>query len=210
MKKNAARIVVEDAQQEIDLSELPAVLKKRGRPAKKIVEPVVEKIPEQVVQPIQPVQTEEKEIDPESLTVLNQVRLAFSTKNFLALVIGSLWAGAIPVFSFIISHSETNIPDLFNTDGWTAKKILMSFFVLGALAFSFKSTFDFGKKIYFGDKIKAFGSTLILEGVLIFSGLKVVSIVSLALIVSANIIIAAVNLVVKKSNPDVDKLLGEK
>jgi hypothetical protein len=231
MKNNSARIVVENVDA-LDLSELPKEEpKKRGRPKKKVeqvveqvIEPVFEtladpfvesvSVPVQNVQPVQSVQIVEPivsvqpEIDPETLTILDQVKLTFSKKNTLALFIGLLWAGGIPIFSFIISHYETNIPDLFNGNGWDAKKILMSVFVLGALAFSFKSTYDFGKKIFFGDAVKAFGSTLILEGVLIFSGIKIVSILSLILVVSANIVNAAVNMVVKKSNSDVDRLLN--
>jgi hypothetical protein len=196
MKKdtNTARILVE----EIDISELPEAPKKR-RVSKK-VQDIVE--PKYDVKPaIIP-----EEIDPQSLTVLDQVRLTFSRKNILALVLGSFWAGTIPIFSFVISHYETNIPDLFNVDGWTYKKMLMSLFVLGGLIFSFKSTFDLSKKFSHGDDWKAFGSVLILEGVLIFSGLNFVSILALILVVSANIVSAAVNLVVKKSNPDVDSL----
>jgi len=201
MKKidNTARIIVENFDKEVDISELPEAPKKRGRPKKVQVQDIVE--------PIVPTQENKKEIDPQSLTVLDQVRLTFSKNNRMSLLIGSLWAGCIPVFSFIISHYETNIPDLFNMDGWNAKKILMSLFVLGGLMFSFKSMYDLSKKLARGDVVKAFGSALIFEGVLIFSGLYFVSILALTLIVSANIVGAAVNLVVQKSNPDTDELL---
>jgi hypothetical protein len=130
-------------------------------------------------------------IDPTKLGVIDQIRQAAKPANRMALVVGILLGGLVPIASFTLAHYEVNplIPIYMQ---------LMSYLVLGGLAYSAKSVYQWGA-MAFHDGWKAAGFLVLVEGVMICSSTPWLSYACLAYLVGINAVSTGCNLALKKN-----------
>lgn len=124
--------------------------------------------------------------------ILLNIRKSFQKQNRLALLLGAGIAGALPVITYVLIHSELDwgSPFMQQPKAWLA---------LGGLAFSSLSLFAWARVVFKHDVewlgvVKALGFTVLLEGSAALSDTKAVSLGALLLVVFVNAINAAMNL----------------
>jgi hypothetical protein len=105
------------------------------------------------------------------LGVIGQVRVAAG--HPVALVVGMLLGGFVPVATYLVAHGEAG--------GWS----LASALVLGGLIYSAKTVWAWGR-MAFGCSFKATGFVLLIEGVMITSKTPALAIVALLYLVAIN------------------------
>jgi hypothetical protein len=110
--------------------------------------------------------------------VVDQVMLAFKARNRLATMMGFLLGGVVPVATYLEAHADLDKSLPLHTQ-------VATYLVLGGLAFSAKTVFDWAK-LAFDNGFKAAGFVLLLEGVMITSGVPVLPLVLLAVLVGIN------------------------
>ncbi len=125
--------------------------------------------------------------------ILLNIRKSFQKQNRLALLLGAGIAGALPVITYVLIHSELDwaSPFMQQPKAWLA---------LGGLSFSSLSLFAWARVVFKHDVewlgvVKALGFTVLLEGSAALSSSKAVSLGALLLVVFVNAINAAMNLV---------------
>ena len=102
--------------------------------------------------------------------VIAQVREALS--NPVALVVGILLGGFIPLVTYTVSHHEVRSPLT-----WTL--------ILGGLAYSALTVFEWAK-MAFNNTFKALGFVILLEGVMVMSTVEWVRIAALVYLIAIN------------------------
>jgi hypothetical protein len=116
------------------------------------------------------------------LGVIDQIIAACKpgTRNRLALVVGLIAGGIVPIGSFLETHMELNL-----AEGWGLLSHVMTYAVLGGLTFSALTVYAWFKKAY-GNGLKAFGVVVFLEVIMTTSHLLALSIAILTLLVFVN------------------------
>lgn len=112
------------------------------------------------------------------LGVVDQVIIAFRERNRLATMMGFLLGGIVPIATYLEAHYDldTSLP---------LQSQIATYLVLGGLAFSAKTVFDWAR-MAFQNPLKATGFVVLLEGVMITSGVAVLPLVLLAILVGIN------------------------
>ena len=140
------------------------------QPSKKVTKPKVRKINNQ--------------------TVIGMVRTAVLPDNRLAMIIGCIFGGFVPLAVYMLVHFELSF-----TGNWLLQPKL--FLVLGGLIYSAKTVVQWGK-MAFRDTAKAIGFVALIEGVLVMSSTPWLSICALVLLVAVNAIATGVTLATQK------------
>ena len=122
------------------------------------------------------------------LSLVERVRVAFSSKNRLGGLLGALMGGLVPLASYHVAHTEMDL----NNHPFS----IFTAIVLGCLIYSASSVYQFGK-LSFRSGPKAFGFVLLTEGILIFSHIGWLSVTCLVYLIVINAISAACNIVRK-------------
>lgn len=104
--------------------------------------------------------------------VIAQIRAA--TNNPIALLVGCLLGGFVPLASYFVAHQEVKT-------FWSVPTLL----VVGGLVYSAKTVFQWGKQA-FNCGWKATGFILLLEGIMILSSIPWLGHLSLVYLVSIN------------------------
>ncbi len=119
--------------------------------------------------------------------IVEQVRIAISKGNKIAMAMGFLLGAIVPIATFSIAHYEVNaaLPLYLQ---------MPSLLVLGGLCFSAKTVFDWAKTA-FKHPVKALGFVLLIEGVMTFSTNYYLSIVALVYLIVVNGLATGCNLV---------------
>lgn len=110
--------------------------------------------------------------------VVDQITLAFKARNRLATIMGFLLGGVVPVATYLEAHVDLDRSLPLHTQ-------VATYLVLGGLAFSAKTVFDWAK-LAFNSPTKAAGFVVLLEGVMVTSGVPVLPLVLLAVLVGIN------------------------
>lgn len=122
--------------------------------------------------------------------VVQQVREALAPKARLATFLGFLLGGFVPLASFIVAHHEVDASlPLYAQIG--------TYLVLGALFFSAKTVYDWGK-LAFNSGFKAAGFVVLVEGVMVVSRTSWLGIAALAYLVVINGIATGVRMSLHK------------
>ena len=121
----------------------------------------------------------------ERLTVIHQVRRAFSPGARLAGFIGLVIGGFIPVATWTVVHFEVS-----------ARRALW-LLVAGGLLYSALTVFQWAQAA-FGNRWKALGFCVLLEGILTFGQNRALSLAALTVLVFINAVSAACALQVRK------------
>jgi hypothetical protein len=114
----------------------------------------------------------------EQLGVVDQVIVASRERNRLATAIGFLLGGIVPIATYLEAHVDLD-PSL------PLYAQIPTYLVIGGLAFSAKTVFDWAR-MAFKNPVKAAGFVLLLEGVMVTSHVPVLPLVLLAVLVSIN------------------------
>jgi hypothetical protein len=133
-----------------------------------------------------------KAVEVDDRGVIGQLRLAAQPKNRLALVVGVLLGGLVPVLSFWLAHHE-----IAAESGWMILTQVQTYLVLGGLAYSAKSVYQWGKEA-FHCGWKAVGFLILVEGTMVFSGTMWLSVIALVYLVGINAVSTGVNLALGK------------
>lgn len=108
--------------------------------------------------------------------IIEQIRIAF--QNPMAVAIGLIFGGIVPVAVFQVAHNEINFEENLLTQ-------INSWLVLGGLIFSAKTVWTWTARA-FNDKWKATGMVVLLEGVMVQSQIEWLTVTILAILVFAN------------------------
>lgn len=119
--------------------------------------------------------------------VIGQVRVA--GQNPVALAIGCLLGGFVPVASFHVAHNEV-------TSFWSLATAL----VLGGLVYSAKTVFTWGK-LAFSCTWKATGFVVLVEGVMVTSKSTWLALAALAYLVAINAVATGCTLALRDAPP---------
>jgi hypothetical protein len=117
--------------------------------------------------------------------ILDQIAVAMEPKHRLALFIGSLLGGFVPIATFMLARYETQATPL--------KWIL----VAGGLLYSALTVFRWGT-IAFESRYKAVGFCVLIEGVAIFASTLIVALAALACLAFINGIATTSTLIVER------------
>ena len=117
-------------------------------------------------------------VDPRTLGVVDQVRVAMRPRMRLAAMLGAFLGSLVPLTSYVVAHYElrTDVP-LYAQVG--------TVLVLGGLLFSATTIYTLGK-LAFQSAPKALGFVLLTEGALIFARTPWLGWVALAYLVTIN------------------------
>lgn len=110
--------------------------------------------------------------------VVDQVTLAFKARNRLATIMGFLLGGVVPVATYLEAHVDLDRALPLHLQ-------VATYLVLGGLAFSAKTVYEWAK-LAFDNGVKAAGFVVLLEGVMITSGVPVLPLVLLGVLVGIN------------------------
>lgn len=113
-----------------------------------------------------------------TMGVVDQAVLAFKARNRLATVMGFILGGVVPVATYLEAHHDVDMTKPL----WAQ---VATYLVLGGLAFSAKTVFDWAK-LAFNNGFKAAGFVVLLEGVMIASHVQMLPLVLLAILVCIN------------------------
>lgn len=127
-----------------------------------------------------------KQVTPQAVGVVSQVRTAFRRDNALATTCGAVLGGFVPAATFSVAHGELSA----SAPLWTQPLALL---VLGGLVFSALTVAAWGR-MAFKSPVKAVGFTVLIEGVMTFSHQTWLSCVALAYLVLINAIATGVTL----------------
>jgi uncharacterized membrane protein (UPF0136 family) len=127
--------------------------------------------------------------------VIGQVRVAL--KNPVALVLGALLGGFVPVATYFVAHGEAQ--------GFSLATVL----VLGGLVYSAKTVWAWGR-LAFGCVWKATGFVLLVEGVMVTSKTPGLAVAALCYLVAINAIATGCLLALKDAPPEVAKKSAKK
>ncbi len=139
----------------------------------------------------------EPKIDPATMGVVDQVRLASRSGNRLATFLGSLLGGFVPLATYVVAHQELD----FTQPIWLQPKALLA---LGGLVYSAITVYRWGR-LAFGGGVRAFGFTVLLEGVMVFSAVAWLSYTALVYLIAINAISTGVTLALGQGNKDKDE-----
>lgn len=114
---------------------------------------------------------------------IEQIRVAFSGANRLALFFGSIFGGFIPYASYGVFHNEI---------AWDAHGVAMLVFALGALAFSAKTVYQWGFDFFKQDRLKAGAFVLLCEGLMTLTYQKYLGIAALVILIFVNAVATGV------------------
>lgn len=112
------------------------------------------------------------------LGVVDQITLAFKARNRVATLVGFLLGGVVPVATYLEAHVDLDELLPLHTQ-------VATYLVLGGLAFSAKTVYEWAK-LAFDNAIKAAGFVVLLEGVMITSDVPVLPLALLAVLVGIN------------------------
>jgi VIT1/CCC1 family predicted Fe2+/Mn2+ transporter len=112
--------------------------------------------------------------------VVEQVRLALRPKARLATLLGTMLGGFVPLASYVVAHHEID-----PADPLTSHSLVCLFLVLGGLAYSAKTVWQWGR-IAFQNAFKALGFVVLLEGVMVTSHILWLSIAALVYLMAIN------------------------
>jgi hypothetical protein len=119
--------------------------------------------------------------EPQRVGLVDQVRRAYLPENRVAMAIGSVIGGWVPVASYVVAHLEAR------------ERPAMWVLVAGALLFSATSVYE-ATNAAFRSKLKAAGFTLLLEGAMVTSGVFALGLTALAILIGLNALAAGVSL----------------
>jgi hypothetical protein len=119
----------------------------------------------------------------ESLSIVDQTRIATQKDNIGATLGGFALGGIVPFMSYMEAHNDI-------TEILSDPKSLL---VLGGLIFSFFTVFKWGQNA-FSSKLKALGFVVLIEGTMVFSKITWLSIIALVFLVVINGTATGVNL----------------
>lgn len=115
---------------------------------------------------------------PTAFGVVAQVRASLAREHRLATFIGFLLGGFVPLATFVVAHYEVDrAAPLYGQ--------LATALVLGGLAYSAKTVYEWGK-MAFRQPAKAAGFVLLIEGVMVTSTHAVLSIAALVYLIAIN------------------------
>jgi len=112
------------------------------------------------------------------LGVVDQVTLAFKARNRLATIMGFMLGGVVPVATYLEAHVDLDRSLPLHAQ-------VATYLVLGGLAFSAKTVFEWAR-LAFDNGVKAAGFVVLLEGVMITSGVPILPLVLLGILVGIN------------------------
>lgn len=121
--------------------------------------------------------------------VVEQVREAVKPKNRLATTLGFLLGGIVPMASYVLAHHEISLDRPIYAQ-------LPSYLVLGGLAYSAKTVYDWGKRA-FTSGFKALGFVVLLEGVMVAASSGWLSVMALCYLIAINGVATGCNLSVR-------------
>lgn len=113
-----------------------------------------------------------------TMPIIRQVNIAVHKSNRLALIVGFVVGGFIPLATYVLAHYEL----MADAPLWQQFPALL---VLGGLSFSAKTVFDWACAA-FKHPAKALGFVLLLEGVMTFAHTPWLSIAALCFLVGIN------------------------
>jgi hypothetical protein len=121
-------------------------------------------------------------VAPKDLGVIDSIIEACKpgTRNRLALVVGLVVGGVVPIGSFLETHLELNL-----TEGLSLLGHIMTYAVIGGLLFSALTVYSWFERAY-ANGWKAFGVVLFMETVMTFSGLLGLSLAILCILIFVN------------------------
>jgi len=112
--------------------------------------------------------------------VIGQIRTA--SKNKIALLVGILLGGFVPVMSYFLAHVEMT-PDQWYV--WRNPS-MTPFFVVGCLIFSALTVYEWCHTAFDQQKYKAFGYVVAIEGVMVTTSIQWLAITALVYLVCIN------------------------
>lgn len=119
--------------------------------------------------------------------VVDQVKQAMKGRNRVAMSIGAVFGGFVPVATFVLAHFE------FRAE-LSVAAVPPVLIVLGGLTYSAKTVYEWAL-IAFKHWVKAVAFVVLLEGVMTFATTRWLSATALVLLVVVNAIAVGTNLV---------------
>ncbi len=123
--------------------------------------------------------------------IVGQVRAAFHPEARLATLIGACLGGFVPLAGYQVAHHE------FSREAGLFQLAVP--LVMGALLYSAKTVYDWGK-LAFRSPVKAVGFVLLTEGVMITSSTAWLSVAALVLLAGVNAIATGATLSVERES----------